>query len=67
MMREYSEADFDIRSLGCFYTPEKTVFRVFAPDYERMDLVIGPHSYEMHKKGLCFEIIVATVKVDKTK
>jgi pullulanase len=56
MMREYSEADFDIRSLGCFYTPEKTVFRIFAPDYGRMDLVIGPHSYEMHKKGLCFEI-----------
>ena len=56
MMIEYSSDDFDVASLGSFYTPEKTVFRVFAPDYEQMDLMINSHSYPMHRNGLCFEI-----------
>lgn len=52
----YTKADFDIKKLGSFYSKDKTIFRVFAPDYEKMYLVINNHQYEMHKNGLCFEI-----------
>ena len=48
--------DFDIKSLGSFYQPDKTVFRVYAPDYENMSLVMGDRSHQMKKDKSCFEI-----------
>lgn len=56
---EYSNSDFDIKKLGSFYFTDKTIFRVFAPETEKMYLVINNHQYEMHKNGLCFEIGLA--------
>ena len=56
MMNRYKADDFDIEKLGSFYAPAKTIFRVFSPYYKELYLVIKGHSYQMHKKGLCFEI-----------
>ena len=55
-MIRYKAEDFDINRLGSFYSTEKTIFRVFAPYYKDLSIVIKGHSYPMHKKGLCFEI-----------
>jgi pullulanase len=51
-------SDFDIKSLGSFYHPDKTVFRVYAPDYEDMSLVMNGEHYPMNKEEGCFEITV---------
>ena len=48
--------DFDISSLGSFYHPDKTVFRVYAPDYENMSLIMDEKAHPMKKNGSCFEI-----------
>lgn len=56
MSIDYRADDFNIRSFGSFYSEEKTVFRVFAPDYEQLDLILDGHAYAMHRKGLSFEI-----------
>lgn len=53
---DYSNNDFNIQKLGSFYFKDKTIFRVFAPENEKMFLVIHNHQYEMHKNGMCFEI-----------
>ena len=58
-MTYYTNEDFDIRKLGSFYEVDKTVFRVFAPKYNELFLVIDEHSYSMHKDGMCFEIALA--------
>ena len=50
--------DFDIKFLGSFYQPDKTVFRVYAPDYENMTLVMNGEHYPMNKEEGCFEITV---------
>ena len=55
-MSRYDINDFNIDSLGCFYHPKQTLFSVFAPDYERMGLVIDGRRHEMERRGLCFEI-----------
>ncbi len=55
-MREYTISDFNIRTLGSIYQPDRTVFRVFAPEYENMELVIRNHAYQMHRNGFVFEI-----------
>ena len=55
-MREYTISDFNIRALGSIYQPDRTVFRVFAPEYENMELVIRNHAYQMHRNGFVFEI-----------
>ena len=57
-MINYSEADFDITALGSFYYPEKTVFRVFAPESKGVNLIISNQSFSMHKKGYCYEIAI---------
>ena len=55
----YNVSDFNVKDLGSFYSAEQTIFRVFAPDYEQMNLVINNHHYAMHKKGSCFEIALS--------
>ena len=55
-MKEYQISDFNIRSLGNSYQPERTVFRVFAPENESMELVIRNHAYQMHRNGFVYEI-----------
>ncbi|MBR5341168.1 MAG: hypothetical protein IK151_04495 [Erysipelotrichaceae bacterium] len=52
----YKKEDFNIKTLGCFYSRLRTVFRVFAPDYNELKLIIKNHEYKMHRKGACFEI-----------
>ena len=59
MNSKYIASDFNIKSLGSFYTPDKTTFRVFAPDYEQLNLIINNHGYEMHRNGNCFEIALS--------
>lgn len=59
MMVDYTVNDFEINKLGSFYEDSKTIFRVFAPESNRMSLVINEHFYEMHKVGYCFEIALA--------
>ena len=58
-MTYYTNEDFDIKKLGSFYQVDKTVFRVFAPEYNELFLVIDDHSYPMHRNGMCFEIALA--------
>ena len=48
--------DFDIKSLGSLYHKDRTVFRVYAPDYQGMNLIMNGEKHQMHKKGDCFEI-----------
>ena len=54
-MVNYTEDDFIIDSLGSIYYPDRTVFRVFAPDYEKLDLLLNNNRYPLQKKGFCFE------------
>ena len=56
MMTEYTVSDFNIKKLGNFYFPDRTIFRVFAPDHSQLELMIGGHPYQMHRSDLCFEI-----------
>lgn len=55
-MSRYDINDFNIDSLGCFYHPKQTLFSVFAPDYEQMDLILAGQRIRMDRKGLCFEV-----------
>ena len=55
-MINYKKEDFDIKTLGSFYSKNKTIFRVFAPESKRVSLIISDKPYEMHKNGYCFEI-----------
>lgn len=55
-MIDYKVDDFDIKRLGSFYTKDKTIFRVFAPETEQLYLVINSKKYEMHKNHFYFEI-----------
>ena len=55
-MSRYNTDDFNIDRLGCFYHPKQTLFSVFAPDYEQMNLFIDGQKIEMEKKGFCFEL-----------
>lgn len=55
-MIEYTIKDFDIKQLGSFYYHDKTVFRVFAPDHNKMFLLIDNDLYEMHRNHYYFEI-----------
>lgn len=50
--------DFDIKSLGSFYQPDKTVFRVYAPDYKTMSLIMNGEAHPMKKEKSCFEITI---------
>ena len=50
--------DFDIKSLGSFYQPDKTVFRVYAPDYEEMFLIMDEKTHPMKKEKDTFEITI---------
>ncbi|MBO7698819.1 MAG: hypothetical protein J6S38_07300 [Erysipelotrichaceae bacterium] len=54
-----NSSDFDIKSLGSFYYPDRTVFRVYAPDYKKMDLLINDERHQMVRNGSCFEITLA--------
>ena len=56
MMTEYTVNDFNIKKLGSFYYPDKTLFRVFAPDHSSLYLMINSHPYQMHRNGLLYEI-----------
>lgn len=55
-MIEYSKKDFNTSILGSFYSKEKTVFRVFAPESRDVSLVIHNKRYKMHKRGFYFEV-----------
>ena len=55
-MIEYKETDFNIKRLGSLYSKEATIFKVFAPGYDTLFLVIHNRKYEMHKKDYTFEI-----------
>ena len=53
---DYTINDFNINKLGSFYHHDKTVFRVFAPYYKQLCVVVDGEEYLMHKNGMCFEI-----------
>lgn len=55
-MSRYDANDFNIDRLGCFYHPEQTLFSVFAPDYDEMDLIIGGQRIRMERRGFSFEV-----------
>lgn len=55
-MSDYSYSDFSINELGSFYEKERTVFRVFAPDFDELYLVCNSERYRMEKKHHTFEI-----------
>lgn len=55
-MVDYREKDFNVKQLGSFYSEEKTLFRVFAPESKQVFLVINDHKYEMHQDGFIFQI-----------
>ena len=55
-MVNYTADDFSITKYGSFYQSDKIVFRVFAPEHERLFLVAAGNEYEMHKSGYTFEI-----------
>ena len=57
-MIKYTADDFEIKKLGSFYDPKQTLFRVFAPDYKKLDLVIEDKIVPMFRNGLCFEAYV---------
>ena len=54
-MIDYKEDDFKIEELGNFYSKDKTVFRVFAPEHDTLFLLINDTSYEMVKNHYTFE------------
>ena len=56
-MADYTEKDFDIKTLGSFYEIDKTIFRVFAPNSKQVYLIANDTQYTMHRNGLCFEIL----------
>ncbi len=56
MMIEYSSDDFNIDGLGCLYTKEKAVFRVFAPEHDTLFLVLDGHRYPMEKRLHTFSV-----------
>ena len=56
MMIEYSSNDFNIDELGCLYTKEKSVFRVFAPGRDALFLVLNGNRYPMDRKGFTFSV-----------
>ena len=58
-MTYYTIEDFDIKKLGSFYQPDRTVFRVFAPDHKQLFLQLDGSIYTMHRNGMCFEIALA--------
>jgi len=55
-MIEYTNADFNIKELGSFYREDSTYFSCFAPDSEKLYLVIDGNKYEMHKQHYTFYI-----------
>lgn len=55
-MVDYKITDFNIKNLGSFYTKNKTIFRVFAPESKEVNLIINNSTYKMHQNGMCFEI-----------
>lgn len=55
-MVDYKTSDFNINILGSFYEKDKTIFRVFAPETNKLFLVINNIQYEMHKRDYYFEI-----------
>ena len=57
-MIKYTADDFEIKRLGSFYDPKQTLFRVFAPDYKRLDLILENKRIPMFRNGLCFEVYV---------
>lgn len=50
---------FNIKKLGNFYSKSKTVFRVYAPEYDELYLNLGTHQFKMHRKDKCFEIALS--------
>ena len=62
MMIEYRADDFNIDELGCFYTKEKAVFRVFAPGHDTLFLVLDGVRYPMNRMNDTFQV---TMKGDK--
>ncbi len=58
-MINYTSADFDIKKIGSFYSKNKTIFRVFAPESLSMNLIINNNKYEMHKNNYYFEIALS--------
>ena len=57
-MVKYTADDFEIKRLGSFYDPKQTLFRVFAPDYKRLDLILEDKRVPMFRNGSCFETYV---------
>ncbi len=57
-MVKYTADDFEIKRLGSFYDPKQTLFRVFAPDYKKLDLIIEDKVVPMFRNGFCFEAYV---------
>lgn len=54
----YTIEDIQIETLGSFYKKDKTLFRVFAPKSNSIDLVINNSHYKMHQNGYYFEIVL---------
>lgn len=55
-MSHYTSYDFDISRLGSFYTKDKTIFNVFAPNVNEMFLVIDGIRYTMNKNNMTYEL-----------
>ena len=53
-MVSYCTDDFNTKELGSFYQPDKTSFKVFAPAYNDLYLVIEDKCYQMDRDGFCF-------------
>lgn len=58
-MIQYSRDDFNIDQLGSFYSRDKTVFRVFAPEHDTLFLLLEGREYAMHKEHYTFEAEVS--------
>ncbi|MDO4197526.1 MAG: alpha-amylase family glycosyl hydrolase [Erysipelotrichaceae bacterium] len=57
-MINYTKTDFDITKLGSFYSQQKTIFRVFAPESKGVSLHIANQSFNMHRKNYYYEIAI---------
>ena len=58
MIKAYTDQDFNIRELGCFYEKDRTAFKVFAPFHSHLNLHLNGQVIPMVKKGMVFEQIV---------
>lgn len=57
-MVNYNSTDFNIKEFGSFYSKDKTIFRIFAPENKKMYLVLNNETILMNKNNYCFELTI---------